>query len=44
MRQAKMRWLQDPNQSSVGNQNNVSREDSRHFMNKKKKYMKAKTD
>jgi hypothetical protein len=41
--QAKMRWLQDPNQSNVDNLN-VRREASRHFRNKKKEYMKAKID
>ena len=34
-KQAKMQWLQDPNQSNVNNLNNVRREDSRHFRNKK---------
>jgi len=34
--------LQDPNQSSVHNLNNVRREASRHFRNKKKEYLKAK--
>ena len=33
-KQAKMQWLQDPNQSSVDNLNNVRREASRHFRNK----------
>jgi hypothetical protein len=40
----KMHWLQDPNQSSVGDLNNVRREASRYFRNKKKKYLKAKID
>jgi len=35
---------QDPNQSHVHNLNNVRREASRHFRNKKKKYQKAKID
>ena len=39
-----MHWLQDPNQSSVGDLNNVRREASRYFRNKKKKYLKAKID
>jgi len=43
-KQAKMRWLQDPNQSHVDNLNNVRREASRHCRNKKKEYLKAKTD
>jgi hypothetical protein len=41
-RQAKMQWLEDPSQSNVGNLNNVKRESSKHFRNKKKEYMKAK--
>ena len=36
--------LQDPNESSVDNVNNVRHEDSRHFRNKKKEYLKAKID
>jgi len=39
-----MKWLQDPNQSNVDNLNNVIREASRHFRNKKKEYLKAKID
>ena len=39
-----MQWLQDPSQSSVDNLNNVRREASRHFRNKKKKYLKAKIE
>ena len=34
-KQAKVVWLQDPNQSNVDSQNNVRREDSRHFRNRK---------
>jgi hypothetical protein len=41
-KQAKMQWLQNPNQSKVDNLNNVRREASRHFRNKKKDYLKAK--
>ena len=37
-----MQWLQDPNQSNVDNLNNLRREASRHFRNKKKEYLKAK--
>jgi flagellar basal body rod protein FlgC len=37
-----MQWLQDPNQSNVGNLNNVRREVGRHFRKKKKEYLKAK--
>jgi len=43
-KQAKMQWLQDPNQSSVDNLNNVIHEGSRHFRNKTKEYLKAKID
>jgi hypothetical protein len=42
-KQAKMQWLQDPRQSNVDNLNNVRREASRHFRNKKE-YLKAKID
>ena len=38
-----MHWLQEPNQSNVDNLNNVRHEDSRHFRNNKKEYLKAKT-
>jgi len=41
---AKMQWLQDPNQSTLDNLNNVKHEASRHFRNKKKEYLKAKCD
>jgi hypothetical protein len=37
-----MQWVQNPNQSNVDNLNNVRREASRHFRNKKKEYLKAK--
>jgi len=43
-KQAKMQWLQDPNQSNVDNLNNVRTEASRHFRNHKKEYLKAKID
>jgi len=39
-----MQLLQDPNQSNVDNLNNVRREASRHFRNKKKKYLIAKIE
>ena len=39
-----MQWVQDPNRSNVDNLNNVRREASRHFGNKKKGYPKAKID
>jgi hypothetical protein len=44
MKQAKMQWLQYPNQSSLDNLNNVSREVGRHFRNKMKEYLNAKID
>jgi len=37
-----MQELQDPNQSSVVNLNNVRRKASRHFTNKRKEYLKSK--
>jgi hypothetical protein len=37
-----MQWLQNPNQSNVDNLNNVRREASRQFRNKKMEYLKAK--
>ena len=41
-KQAEMQWLQDPNQSTIDNPNNVRREASRHFRKKKKGYLKVK--
>jgi len=38
-----MHWLQDPEQSIVDNLSNVISETSRHFRNKNKEYLKAKT-
>jgi len=38
-KRAKIQWIQDPSQSNVDNLNNVRREVSRHFRNKKKAYM-----
>jgi len=35
-KQAKMQWIQDPSRSNVDNLNNVRRDASRHFRNKKK--------
>ena len=43
-KQAKMQWVQDPSQRNVDNVNNVRREASRHFRNKKKAYLKAKIE
>jgi len=39
-----MQWLQDPNQSNRDNLDNVRRESSRHFRNKKKARLKGKVD
>ena len=39
-----MQWIQDPSRSNVDNLNNVRREASRHFRNKKKAYLKAKIE
>jgi len=39
-----MQWEQDPNQSNADNLNNVRREDSRHFRNKKEEYLKTKIE
>jgi len=41
-KRAKMHWIQDPNQSNVDILNNVRREVSRHFRDKKKAYLRAK--
>jgi hypothetical protein len=41
-KQAKMQWIQDSSQSNLDNLNNVKRDVSRHFRNKKKAYLKAK--
>ena len=43
-KQSKMQCLQYPNHSNVDNIKNVRRETSRHFMSKKKGYLKAKLD
>ena len=43
-KQAKIQWIQDPSQSMVDNLNNVRREVSRHFRNKKKAYLRAKIE
>jgi hypothetical protein len=41
-KQAKMQWLQDPNQSNLDTLNSATHEASRHFRNKKTEYLKAK--
>jgi len=43
-KQAKMQWIHDPNQSNVANLNNLRRDASRHFRNKKKAHLKAKSE
>ena len=43
-KQAKMQWIQDPSQSNADKLNNVRRDASRHFRNKKKAYLKAKIE
>ena len=44
MKQAKMQWIQDPNRSNVDNLNNIRRDASKYFRNKKKAYLKAKIE
>ena len=39
-----MQWLQNSNQKNADSLNNVRREVSRHFRNKKKEYLKTKID
>jgi hypothetical protein len=39
-KQAKLQWLQDPSEINGDNLNNVRREASRHFRNKKREYLK----
>jgi len=39
-----MQWIHDPSRSIVDNLNNVRRDASRHFRNKKKAYLKAKIE
>jgi hypothetical protein len=41
-KQAKIQWLQNPNQNNGDNLHNLRRESSRHFRNEKKEYLKAK--
>jgi hypothetical protein len=43
-KQAKIQWIQEPNQSNVDNLNNVRHDANRHFRNKKKAYLKAKIE
>jgi len=39
-----MQWIQDPSRSNIDNLNNVRRNASRNFRNKKKVYLKAKIE
>jgi hypothetical protein len=41
-KQAKLQWLHDPSEINGDNLNNVRRETSRHFQNKKREYLKGK--
>jgi hypothetical protein len=41
-KQAKLQWLHDPSEINGDNLNNVRREASRHFRNKKREYLKDK--
>jgi hypothetical protein len=43
-KQAKMQWIQDPTQTNVDSLDNVRRDASRHFRNKKKAYLKDKIE
>jgi len=43
-KRSKMQWIQDPSQSKLDNLNNVRREVSRHFKNKKKAYLRVKIE
>ena len=43
-KQTKMQWIQDPSQSNADNLNNVRRDASRHFRNKKKAYLRTKIE
>jgi hypothetical protein len=39
-KQVKLQWLQDPSEINGDNLNNIRREASRHFRNKKREYLK----
>jgi hypothetical protein len=41
-KQAKLQWLQDPSATNENNLSDVKWEDSRHFRNKKREYLKEK--
>ena len=40
-KQAKMQWIQDPSRRNVDNVNNIRRDASRHFRNKRKACLKV---
>ena len=42
-KQTKIQWLHGPDQGNVDNLNNARHEASRHFRNKRKEYLNAKT-
>ena len=39
-----MQWIQNPSRSNVDSLNNIRRDASRHFRNKKKAYLKVKIE
>jgi len=43
-KQITMQWISGPSQNNVDNLNNVRRDASRHFRNKKKKHLKVKIE
>jgi len=43
-KQSKIQWIQDPSRINVDNLYNIRCDDSRHFRNKKKAYMKVKVE
>jgi hypothetical protein len=44
MKEAKLQWLQDPSEANEDNLSDVRWEASRHFRNKKREYLKDKTN
>jgi hypothetical protein len=42
LKEARLQWLQDPSEKNGDNLNNLRRETSRHFRNKKMEYLKEK--
>jgi hypothetical protein len=43
-KQAKLQWLQDPKEINGDNLNNIKRDASRHFGNKRREYLKKKVN